>query len=87
MSENTTDYNFPDWWGLLKARVEDDEDPLTKEEADEIRHKWFVRQRVWRQVNRQYSAGMWDQWTQKRLNAGIPLEEALARTGRNRFRK
>jgi len=70
--KNNTDYNFPETWGLF---------------TDEQKCRWYEEERAWRQVQRQYDAGMWDQWDEERLEEGIPLEEALARVERNEFKK
>jgi len=53
---NRTDYNLPEGWGQM-----------TPEQKDQ----WFLTQRVWRQINRQYDAGMWDQWDVETLRAGL----------------
>jgi len=70
--KNDTDYEFPEGWGLY---------------TDEQKCEWFEEERAWRQVLRQYKAGMWDQWDEERIEEGIPLEEALAEADRNEFKK
>ena len=80
---NQTDYQFPQWWGLLQQRVNDDDDPLTKADADEIRSDWFTHQRVLRQLERQHDAGMWEQWSD--VN-GQSVESAMNRATENPYR-
>lgn len=72
MMKNTTDYVFPEDWGLR-----------TPEQKD----AWFKEERSFRQVMRQYEAGMYDQWDEERLEGGITIGEALAKADRNEFRK
>jgi len=57
---NETDYNLPEGWGQM-----------TPEQKDQ----WFLTRRVWRQINRQYDAGMWDQWDIETLRAGLTPRE------------
>jgi hypothetical protein len=72
MMKNTTDYVFPEDWGLR-----------TPEQKD----AWFKEERAFRQMMRQYEAGMYDQWDEERLEGGITLGEALAKADRNEFKK
>jgi len=68
---NTTDYNFPEDWGMWSP----------EERAD-----WFLEQRVRVQLKRQYDAGMWPQWDDSRLTDGMTLVEAYKKTEANPFR-
>jgi len=58
---NRTDYDLPQGWGQM---------------SEEERDQWFLTRRVWRQINRQYDAGMWDQWDIETLRAGLTPREA-----------
>ena len=82
-NQNTTDYTFPPWWGLLQRRVDDDDDPLTKAEADERRSEWFTRQRTVKQVADQHDAGMWNQFDD---DNGVPFEDAYVQATKNNYR-
>jgi hypothetical protein len=75
--KNNTDYTFPPWWGDLLRLAEMDDDPMTREQAEEIRSNWFWRQRELKQLKRQYDAGMWDQWDEERLDGELTIEEAI----------
>jgi len=70
--KNDTDYEFPEAWGLY---------------TDAQKNDWFEEERAWRQMQRQYEAGMWNQWDEERLEEGVPLEEAFARAENNEFKK
>jgi len=66
--ERNTDYDFPEEWGQM-----------TPEQKDQ----WYLRQRVWRQINRQYDAGMWDQWDVETLRAGLTPREVAEEVHEN----
>lgn len=83
---NDTDYNFPEMWGILLNRVEDESDTLTKEEADEIMSDWFTTQRVLWHLKLQKDAGMWSQWSDEELEQGMGLREAWESAGSSQYR-
>jgi len=70
---NETDYPLPQWWGQLPQMV--DAGVITQEEMWQRRSEWMEKYRVWRQINRQYDGGMWDQWDVERLRAGLSGRE------------
>jgi len=72
MMKNSTDYVFPETWGLF---------------TDEQKCEWYEQERAWRQVKSQYEAGMWNQWTEDRLESGVSLNEAVATVERSEFKK
>lgn len=82
---NDTDYNFPDMWGILPKRVDDENDPLTKEEADQMMSDWFTTQRVLWQLKLQKDAGMWSQWSDEELEDGMSLMEAWQSAESNEY--
>lgn len=86
-SVNNTDYNFPDMWGILLNRIDDDDDPLTKEEADEMMSDWFTTRRVLWHMKLQKDAGMWDQWTDEKLEQGMSMMDAWRKSNSNQYRK
>jgi len=51
--------------------------------SDEERSQWYLSQRVWRQINRQYDAGMWDQWDVETLRAGLTPREVAEEVHEN----
>jgi len=85
-SQNNTDYVFPRWWGLLLERANDPEDPITRSEVYETRSEWFLEQRVKDQMERQYEAGMWDQWSEERLEDGVSVQEGIAEVENNDYK-
>lgn len=84
---NTTDYNFPDMWGIILNRVADKNDPLTKEEADKMMSEWFTTRRVLWHLELQKDAGMWDQWTEEKIDEGVSMMDAWRRANSNQYRK
>jgi len=65
---NRTDYDLPQGWGSM---------------SEEQKSQWYLRQRVWRQINRQYDAGMWDQWDVETLRAGLTPRETAEQVYEN----
>lgn len=59
---NRTDYELPDGWGQMTPQQ---------------KSQWYLSQRVWRQINRQYDAGMWDQWDIETLQNGLTPTETI----------
>lgn len=57
---NNSDYPLPQSWGKMSV---------------EERNRWFTRYRIWRQINRQHDAGMWDQWDMDRLQNSLMARE------------
>lgn len=84
-STNNTDYNFPKMWGVIQERVNDEADPLTKQEADQMRSDWFTTQRVLWQLKLQKDAGMWDQWDDEKLEDGVSFMEAWSSVNSNSY--
>ena len=85
--QNNTDYVFPRWWGLLLERANDPDDPITRNEVYETRSEWFLEQRVKDQMERQREAGMWDQWSEERLDeVGMTFSEAIAEIENNDYK-
>lgn len=82
---NETDYTFPPWWGDLLRLAEMDDDPMTREQAEQIRSNWFWEQRELKQLKRQYDAGMWDQWDDERLDDELTIEEAITELQSNDY--
>ncbi len=73
----TKDYNFPELWSMIPSRIKNENDPLTKEEADEMRSEWFTTQRVLWHMKLQKDAGMWNQWdTEEIEKKGMSLMDA-----------
>ena len=83
---NDTDYNFPDMWGIILNRVDDENDPLTKEQADQMMSDWFTTQRVLWHLKLQKDAGMWGQWSDEELEQGMGLREAWESAGSSQYR-
>lgn len=68
---NETDYNLPQGWGSM---------------SEEQKSQWFCRQRAWRQANRQYDAGMWDQWDVETLQDGLSPRETVEELSKSDYR-
>lgn len=84
---NDTDYNFPEMWYMILNRVEDENDPLTKEEADEMMSEWFTTQRILWHLKLQKDAGMWSQWNEERIENGMELMDAWRMANSNQYRR
>lgn len=69
--KNKTDYDFPEEWGTY---------------SQEEKHRWFVRERVFRQAIRQDT--VFGRRYREQINKprGIPLHEAWKRAGRGGFK-
>lgn len=83
---NNTDYNFPDEWYIILNRVYDENDPLTKKEADEMMVDWLTTQRILWQMKLQKDAGMWEQWTDEKIEKrGMGMMEAWRMANSNQY--
>jgi len=70
--QRNTDYNFPDGWGLL---------------SDEEKCEWFLEQRILDQMERQYLAGMWEQFDKFLPEDRRRWVEAMRESDSNPYRK
>lgn len=83
---DNTDYNFPEIWFMILDRVEDENDSLTKEEADEIMCEWFTTQRTLWHLKLQKDAGMWSQWDKEQIEDGMSLMDAWQMADSNQYK-
>jgi hypothetical protein len=58
--KNTTDYDFPPWWGRFIELADDEMSQITHADAYDRRHRWLTHQRNCHQLQRQYNAGVHD---------------------------
>ncbi len=87
ITESQTDYTFPELWHMIPQRIKNENDPLTKEEADKIRSDWFTTQRVLWHMKLQKDAGMWSQWTEDKIKKnGMSLMDAWRLSNSNQYK-
>jgi len=86
-AQGATDYNFPQLWSRIPNRIKNENDPLTKEEADEMRSDWFTTQRVLWHMKLQKDAGMWSQWDTDTIEKkGMDLMDAWRLSNTNSYK-
>ncbi len=86
-AQGATDYNFPQLWSMIPNRIKNENDPLTKEEADEMRSDWFTTQRVLWHMKLQKDAGMWSQWDTDTIEKkGMDLMDAWRLSNTNSYK-
>jgi len=82
-AQNTTDYTFPRWWGMMLKEAHNPNSPVTRQEVEDQRNEWFWEQRAKKQLKRQYDAGMFNYLDE--LDDGVPFTEGIAAVENNEY--